>query len=161
MIHDTERVIKATRERFTMERPTDTPALGEVALSQLSGYDLVAPTDAAILHCGMLVHNTVMAMNTAHNESTVSWDLNRDSVLSGVRRTLENPSETPEENHAAWMEYKIREGWVYGIEKDPEAKTHPCLKPYEELDPFQRSKDLVFQAIVRTYFGEQHEGVQS
>lgn len=39
---------------------------------------------------------------------------------------------------------------VYGEVKDGEAKTHPCLVPYEQLPPAQRLKDDLFAAIVRT-----------
>ena len=51
------------------------------------------------------------------------------------------------------MEYRKSEGWRYGLSKDPVAKTHPCMVPYAALGPFAQSKDMVFHAIVRTFFG--------
>lgn len=117
------------------------------------GYELVEESEDAILHCGMLIHATVEAMNNSVNEHTVSWELNRESVLNGIRRHLDNPSETAEQNHNAWMAYKVLDGWRYGPQKDAVAKTHPCMVPYADLGPFQRQKDLVFIAIVKTYFG--------
>jgi hypothetical protein len=33
--------------------------------------------------------------------------------------------------------------------KDPEAKTHPCLVPYDDLPEYQQLKDRVFLAIRR------------
>ncbi|MFD0468599.1 RyR domain-containing protein [Nonomuraea thailandensis] len=50
--------------------------------------------------------------------------------------------------HEAWCEHKRAEGWTYGPDKDPDAKTHPCLVPYDQLPVEQRVKDAVFHAIV-------------
>lgn len=126
---------------------------GEVTPAPL-GYDMIIEAkEEAILHCAMIIHSAVEAMNRAHNELTLSWEQSRDSVIVGIRRTLDNPGETPEQNHEEWMKYRVTEGWVYGTQKDPVAKTHPCMVPYAALGPFQQSKDAIFQAIVRTYFG--------
>lgn len=46
-------------------------------------------------------------------------------------------------SHENWMEYKLDEGWVYGEHKDPVAKTHPCMVPYEDLPHDQKKKDEV------------------
>lgn len=51
-------------------------------------------------------------------------------------------------SHVAWMNERLRTGWVYGLVKDPEKKTHHCLVPYEELPEAQRLKDAV---VVRAY----------
>lgn len=117
------------------------------------GYDLVEAKEDAILHCAMICHEVTAAMNLAHNEYTIPWEINRGSIISGVMRYLDNPKETPEENHNAWMSYRASEGWTYGQIKDAKAKTHPCMVPYGALDPHQQSKDMIFRAIVRTYFG--------
>jgi len=50
--------------------------------------------------------------------------------------------------HNSWMKEKIDTGWVYGKTKDAEAKTHPCIVPFEELPEFQQKKDGLFCAIV-------------
>lgn len=113
----------------------------------------IEPTDSSIELCAFIIHKAVEAMNSAHNELTLTWEQSRDSTLAGVRRVLANPKETSEQNHNAWMEYRRSEGWVYGISKDPVKKTHPCMVPYGALPPFQQSKDMVFHAIVRTFFG--------
>jgi hypothetical protein len=55
--------------------------------------------------------------------------------------------------HQNWSDFKLKEGWVYGSQKDPVAKTHPCLVPYDQLPPTQRVKDTIFSAIVRSFFG--------
>jgi hypothetical protein len=74
----------------------------------------------------------------------------RESAKSGVRFHLANPNAGPEGSHENWMRDKLADGWVYGETKDPEAKTHPCMVPYNELPEEQRVKDSLFVAIVHT-----------
>lgn len=76
-------------------------------------------------------------------------DWQRDSALKGVRFTLDNPGATPEAQHEAWVRDKTADGWTFGPVKDAEAKTHPCIVPYQELPAAQRAKDALFLAIVR------------
>jgi len=47
-----------------------------------------------------------------------------------------------------WVDDKLKEGWIYGLVKDPEGKTHPCLVEYNELPEPQKKKDEV---VIRTY----------
>lgn len=126
---------------------------GTVSVGPLRGYDIVRPTEGSVLMCARLVHVAVEALNSAHNEYTVPWEANKASIIAGVRRTLANPHESPQANHEAWCKFKKSEGWVYGPTKDAVAKTHPCMVPYAALGPFQQSKDAIFQALVRTFFG--------
>lgn len=46
-------------------------------------------------------------------------------------------------SHENWTRDKLRDGWTYGEVKDADAKTHPCLVPYEDLPEAQRLKDRV------------------
>lgn len=72
-----------------------------------------------------------------------------DSAIDGVKHALRHPDATPEDSHSNWCMNKVEEGWVYGEVKDPVAKTHPCMLPYNDLPEFQRKKDALFLAIVR------------
>ena len=72
----------------------------------------------------------------------------RDSALLGVDLHIDNPNAGPEASHESWMRQKVRDGWVYGVTKDPEAKTHPCLVPFGELPREQQAKDFLFRAVV-------------
>ena len=54
----------------------------------------------------------------------------------------------PEASHLSWMKQKLEENWVYGEVKDPEAKTHPCLVPFEQLPREQQAKDFIFRGVV-------------
>jgi hypothetical protein len=75
------------------------------------------------------------------------WQI--DSVIDGVEHALANPDAKPEDSHNNWLAHKIADGWVYGEVKDPEAKTHPCIVPYDQLPEWQQKKDKLFLAIVR------------
>lgn len=51
------------------------------------------------------------------------------------------------ERHEKWMAMHVGAGWVYGEEFDPIAKTHPNLKPWDELPPATRSKAKIFDIV--------------
>lgn len=61
---------------------------------------------------------------------------------------IDNPDAGKDSQHNAWMEDKVKDGWVFGEKKDAEAKTHPCIVPFDQLPEFQQKKDELFCAIV-------------
>jgi hypothetical protein len=75
-------------------------------------------------------------------------DWQKESAITGVVFRLGNPDAKEDAQHNAWMEDKIKDGWVYGEVKDAEKKTHPCLVPFDQLPLFQQKKDKLFCAIV-------------
>jgi len=99
-----------------------------------------------------VAHEANRALQRAHGDPAPSprWDdapdWQRESAVAGVRTALDGAD--PEELHEAWCEHKRATGWTYGETKDPEARTHPCLVPYDELPQHQRDKDDLFAAIV-------------
>lgn len=72
----------------------------------------------------------------------------RDSTIKGVEFRVNNPDAGHDAQHNSWMEEKVNDGWVYGEVKDAEAKTHPCIVPFDQLPDFQKKKDSLFCAIV-------------
>lgn len=80
-------------------------------------------------------------------EEAEPWQ--RDSAVRGAVFAMQNPDAPPSAQHDAWMADKVADGWVYGPVKDPAAKTHPCMVPYDQLPPEQRVKDHVFKALCR------------
>lgn len=99
-------------------------------------------------------HEANRAWCIAHgDESQPAWDdapdWQRTSAIAGVEHAIANPDVTPRGSHESWLKHKDAGGWAYGPVKDPEAKTHPCMVPYDELPPGQRAKDALFTAIVR------------
>lgn len=69
----------------------------------------------------------------------------RDSTMEGVSLALEGAS--AEDLHDSWMEFMVEKGWKYGVERDPDLKTHPNLVPYADLPEDQKKKDALFHAI--------------
>lgn len=85
------------------------------------------------------------------------WSL-RQSAIAGVVFVQENPDAPLSFLHENWRKHKAAEGWIFGEEKCDEKKTHPCMRPYEELPPEQRVKDTLFRAIAKALSqGEKHE----
>lgn len=80
-------------------------------------------------------------------EEAPEWQ--QQSAINGVQFHIDNPKSTPEDSHNNWYAEKRMQGWIWGEKKDPDAKTHPCMLPYAQLPPEQRSKDYIFHAIVR------------
>lgn len=89
------------------------------------------------------------------DDSQAPWDEAPDwqktSFRNGVVFHLANPNATDSASHENWMIEKLEGGWTYGDVKDPEAKTHPCLVPFDQLPPAQQFKDRLFRTIVRSY----------
>lgn len=91
--------------------------------------------------------------DTLGDRSQLSWeaapDWQKASAIDGVKFHLLNPNSKPSDSHENWSKMKVAEGWVYGERKDPSAKTHPCLVPFEKLPIEQQKKDHLFLAVVR------------
>ena len=87
-----------------------------------------------------------------HWSKAPQWQKN--SAIDGVRYLINNIDATPEDIHENWMKAKKADGWIFGIVKDGDAKTHPCLMPYNFLSAEQRIKDTLFISIVRSFFYE-------
>lgn len=43
--------------------------------------------------------------------------------------------------HEVWAETRIKQGWTYGLERNDDKKTHPCLVPYEDLPEVEKEYD--------------------
>jgi len=69
-------------------------------------------------------------------------------VRDGVRAILNGQVDTPQQSHERWCSRKNQAGWVWGLEKDPKQKTHPCLVNWDDLPKEQREKDLIFFHLV-------------
>ena len=85
------------------------------------------------------------------DNSQVAWEDAPDwqitSAIKGVELHLSRDAGS-EASHESWMAEKVAAGWVYGPVKDADAKTHPCLVPFNELPVEQQAKDYLFRAVV-------------
>jgi RyR domain len=84
--------------------------------------------------------------------SQPAWDdapqWQRDSARLGVKLHIENPVSSPAARHQSWLAQKVADGWVYGPEKRPEWKQHPCIVPFDALPREQQAKDFIFRGVV-------------
>lgn len=107
---------------------------------------------AAVEQIARVCHEANRAWCEANGDlSQPSWDeapdWQRKSALIGVQGAIDG--NTPEQSHESWLAVKAADGWTYGEIKDPEARTHPCFVPYDQLPPTQRAKDHLFIVVVR------------
>ena len=96
-------------------------------------------------------HEANRAWCLAHGDtSQMPWDdapgWLQDSIRKGVIGVANGNG--PRESHQSWLDEKAETGWVYGDVKDFEAKTHPCIVPYDDLPPVNHAKDGIFVAVV-------------
>ena len=110
--------------------------------------------DSIVEACARAAHEVNAAYcaalgDTSHDTWEASPDWVKRSARLGVLAVLNDPETTPEKSHGVWLAHKTAEGWTYGPEKDPLAKTHPCFRPYAKLPESQRRKDELFIATVR------------
>lgn len=91
-----------------------------------------------------------------YNSSVASVIHKKARDICGVKGTdtLNNPNQSIDAlsaderdslqclEHRRWNAYMRAEGYVYGYPRDDIAKTHHCLKPYYDLDPSDRKKDI-------------------
>lgn len=90
------------------------------------------------------------------DDSQVGWNAapewQKESAVAGVRFVYLNRDAPASANHDSWMAQKVADGWVYGEVKDADAKTHPCIVPYDELPREQQFKDALFRTTCLSAF---------
>lgn len=79
-------------------------------------------------------------------EDAPQWQ--KESAMMGVQLHTNNPDAGPQASHESWMAQKLADGLEYGPTKDPEAKRHPCICPFDMLSREQQAKDFIFRAVV-------------
>jgi hypothetical protein len=88
------------------------------------------------------------------DHSQTSWDeapeWQRESAIKGVKFHIANPDASASASHESWLREKVNSGWVYGDVKNPDAKQHPCIVPFEHLPIEQQAKDYLFKGIVHS-----------
>lgn len=113
----------------------------------ISSRDLTAAKIALVVHEANRAYCIGLGDYTQDRwENAPQWQ--RDSAIAGVRAVLDGSAKTPEEQHQAWCDHKVAEGWTHGPDKNAAIKTHPCLVPYDQLPEEQKRKDHLFRAIV-------------
>lgn len=96
--------------------------------------------------------------------SQPSWDdapdWQRSSAFQGVEFHIANPYAENSASHDNWMAEKVKNGWVYGETKNPEANppTHPCIIPFDQLPEVDQIKDALFRSTVHAVMGTEMKG---
>ena len=54
---------------------------------------------------------------------------------------LELTEQIAQNVHDVWAANRMAEGWVYGPQRDDQAKTTPCLVPYDQLTEAEKAYD--------------------
>lgn len=54
---------------------------------------------------------------------------------------LELTEKIAENVHEIWAAGRVKEGWVYGAERNDREKTTPCLVPYDQLPESEKEYD--------------------
>ena len=115
-------------------------------MSELSG-DERTKAMARVVHEAVRAWQAVNGQKPSpHWTRAPAWM--RDSTVESVQFTLNNPDAPHSAQHDQWMDQKKADGWVFGPVKDADKKTHPMMKPYEELPDFEKRKDALFKAVV-------------
>jgi len=107
-----------------------------------------------IVTIARICHETNRAWCVANGDhSQTDWNRAPDeikaSAVQGVVFAQANPDAPDSAQHDQWTRSKIDAGWVYGVAKDADKKTHPCLVPFERLPVEQQLKDKLFRAVVK------------
>jgi hypothetical protein len=96
------------------------------------------------------------------DQSQAKWEYapqwQRDSAINGVLGVARGHITSPGDAHRSWLAEKQANGWTYGPVKDADAKTHPCMVPYEELPQAQQEKDALFLQLAKSLLIVLHPG---
>lgn len=126
-------------------------------LWELEGYRLYSKLHDEPEYIARLAHEVNRAYcESMGDPSQPKWEdapeWQRVSARLGVELHLSG-NHGPEASHASWMTQKLAEGWVYGPEKDPVKKTHPCIMAFHDLPKEQQAKDYLFRGVVNAFKG--------
>lgn len=113
----------------------------------------LATTIAQIAHETNRAYSAAVCGDDSHAPWFAAPEWQRASSIAGVHFLIENPEATPRDTHESWLKQKQADGWVFGEVKNPTAKTHPCMLPYDELPADQRGKDAAYLGVVRGLIG--------
>lgn len=107
--------------------------------------------------------NRAYCRDVLMDNSQVPWaeapTWQRQSAIDGIYFAIKNDFPSPEAMHENWMRDKVANGWVYGPVKDPDAKTHPSLRPFAELPEAERGKDELFRKTIMESLGVKDQPV--
>jgi len=66
-----------------------------------------------------------------------------------IKVAAKSPNQSMGDLHDAWLEKKVKEGWVYGEVYNEEKKESPRILPYDQTAEIIKSMDKIFELSVR------------
>ena len=98
-------------------------------------------------------HDAIRGWRLANGQDGIpEWADAPDWMVSATKESviavLQDPDMAASTQHEQWMAGKLRDGWTLGAVKDPDAKTHPLLIPFDQLPEVERMKDTLMITIV-------------
>ena len=66
--------------------------------------------------------------------------IDTEKIILG-KDILELSEKLAKNTHEVWAIQRIKDGWKYGEKRDDQLKTHPGIRPYEELTEEEKEYD--------------------
>lgn len=122
-------------------------AMLEAIRADASVHKLVLADVARIAYAAVAEH-----VWTFDQTVDVAWDdLERDAqtvFIQMTREYAENPGWTVEQQHQHWVDWRLRDEWVYGAEVDYRRRRHPLLVPFGRLSREEQMRRRVHAGVV-------------
>ncbi len=101
------------------------------------------------------IHGATRCLGRPDGQEIPAWDdltgSQRDKAVCAVCELLDSPPRTHQECHDLWARLMTSDGWTHGPSYDFEARTHPCLVPFDELTEAEQIKDKIWASLIEVF----------
>jgi hypothetical protein len=100
-----------------------------------------------------IVYDLLRSFNrTFHNQQIPEFadaeEWEQAAATSSFIYVRDHPELSPPEIHREWLGIMRDQGWEYGEKMDPEARTHPHMRVWEDLPPWARRMLYITVTVV-------------
>lgn len=110
-----------------------------------------------MLLIAQIAHALISGLGRLWGVEVIAWEDAEEAyqkgLIAGVTAYFESPELTPAQEHQAWVDAKLADGWVSGAVLDASSKVHPLLLPFDELPIEHRSRAVMLHAAVHALKG--------
>lgn len=102
---------------------------------------------AEVAHAAVRAHR--IALTEPGAADVPGWDEAGAGVHASYRAgvALVRQGLSEQDRHAAWVRWRLGEGWTLGAVKDDAARRHPWLVEWSELPEVARERGRLFGAV--------------